>query len=414
MPRNLEADEAQHGHFNDGYSPYRESLDSADSGHDLSPNVAIKHPPPSPLGQLSNALQTPQLSSHHPPRRLDSNSYASGFPQLRSSPQICPSSSSTRPEAAPPPSGDAIPTADVHGSVKSDNVPESDETGEKVMLVGGNYVLELQMPTKLLAESRFDADREFKTMRYSAATCDPNDYEESGFRLRQVDDEYNLPHRRTELFIVMTMYNEDERMFCGTMAAIVRNIEYLCKQSDWEGGSESGWEKVVVCIVADGRSKIPERTLNAIAAIGAYQKGSFAQSEVQTKPVTAHIYESTIQSYIPLTSEGHLAEKNQQSAVPVQVIFCLKEKNQKKLNSHRWFFNAFGKLLEPEVCVLLDVGTIPEDQAIYHMWKAFRNNANIGGACGEIIASRKAHKWSPLVSAQYFEYKISNILDKAL
>ena len=26
--------------------------------------------------------------------------------------------------------------------------------------------------------------------------------------------------------------------------------------------------------------------------------------------------------------------------VPVQVIFCLKEKNQKKINSHRWFFNV--------------------------------------------------------------------------
>lgn len=241
----------------------------------------------------------------------------------------------------------------MHGSVKSDNVPESDETGEKVMLVGGNYVLELQMPTKLLAESRFDADREFKTMRYSAATCDPNDYEESGFRLRQVDDEYNLPHRRTELFIVMTMYNEDERMFCGTMAAIVRNIEYLCKQSDWEGGSESGWEKVVVCIVADGRSKIPERTLNAIAAIGAYQKGSFAQVSCvchrlprrrsriylrarSKRSPSRHTsmnprFRVTVSQFVldhpnsryspfyavPLTSEGHLAEKNQQSAVPV-------------------------------------------------------------------------------------------------
>lgn len=31
----------------------------------------------------------------------------------------------------------------------------------------------------------------------------------------------------------------------------------------------------------------------------------------------------------------------------MQVIFCLKEQNKKKLNSHRWFFNAFGPLIQP-------------------------------------------------------------------
>ena len=72
--------------------------------------------------------------------------------------------------------------------------------------------------------------------------------------------------------------------------------------------------------------------------------------------------------------------------MPVQIIFCLKEKNQKKINSHRWFFNAFGPILEPNVCVLLDVGTMPGPTSIYHLWKAFDINSNVGGACGEIVA----------------------------
>lgn len=39
--------------------------------------------------------------------------------------------------------------------------------------------------------------------------------------------------------------------------------------------------------------------------------------------------------------------------MPVQMIFCLKEKNAKKINSHRWFFNAFGPVLQPNIwCVL--------------------------------------------------------------
>ena len=95
--------------------------------------------------------------------------------------------------------------------------------------------------------------------------------------------------------------------------------------------------------------------------------------------------------------------------VPVQVLFCLKEKNAKKLNSHRWFFNAFSPLLNPNVCVLLDVGTRPGGKSIYHLWKAFDHNSSIGGACGEIKAM-KGKAWSallnPLVAAQNFEYKV--------
>jgi len=95
--------------------------------------------------------------------------------------------------------------------------------------------------------------------------------------------------------------------------------------------------------------------------------------------------------------------------VPVQVLFCLKEKNAKKLNSHRWFFNAFSPLLNPNVCVLLDVGTRPGGKSIYHLWKAFDHNSSVGGACGEIKAM-KGRAWrallNPLVAAQNFEYKV--------
>ena len=83
--------------------------------------------------------------------------------------------------------------------------------------------------------------------------------------------------------------------------------------------------------------------------------------------------------------------------VPVQIIFVLKAKNQKKINSHRWFFNAFGPLLQPNVCVLLDVGTRPGNKSIYHLWKAFDVNSNVAGACGE-IAVYKGKRWLGLLN----------------
>lgn len=126
------------------------------------------------------------------------------------------------------------------------------------------------------------------------------------------------------------------------------------------------------------------------------------------KPVTAHIYEYTTQISIDPEMKFKGAEKG---LVPVQILFCLKEKNQKKINSHRWFFNAFGPVLQPNVCVLLDVGTQPGVSSIYRLWKSFDVNSNVGGACGEIVALKGkllSNLLNPLVAAQNFEYKMSS------
>lgn len=289
-------------------------------------------------------------------------------------------------------------------------VPRRYKTIKKVELFHGNFVLDSAVPTKLLNMCAERNEREFTHMRYSAATCDPNDFKDSGFTLRQVHYD---PPRRTELFIVMTMYNEDEELFCRTMHGVLKNVAHLCKRDRSKTWGEGGWKKVVVCIVSDGRGKINSRTLSVIATMGVYQDG-VAKNIVNGKPVTAHIYEYTVQ--VSVTPSMKI-EGKERGIVPVQVIFCLKEKNQKKINSHRWFFNAFGPILQPNVCVLLDVGTMPGPTSIYHLWKAFDINSNVGGACGEIVALKGKYGQNlinPLVAAQNFEYKMSNILDKPL
>ncbi|KAG5730212.1 Chitin synthase 4 [Termitomyces sp. T112] len=474
MSRYFEADEAQHGHYNDGYNPYNQQVHFDNRVND-------PFNPPSQHSQFTNPYVEPfEGSILQPPPPPPINTYT-GTPGPFSRPSPSPAPTHLSPPPPPPPSvsfasnpfqtpgpppppplsttplshgvyrtpygheddhadQDRIDTGDIpllrrDPSQASSfqhvdpNVPDDDEsvnnirygripqrvprrykTIKKVELFHGNFVLDSEVPTKLLDMGTQRNSREFTHMRYSAATCDPNDFKDSGFTLRQVHYD---PPRRTELFIVMTMYNEDDELFCRTMHGVMKNVAHLCKRERSKTWGKDGWKKVVVCIVSDGRAKINSRTLSVIAAMGAYQEG-VAKNEVNKMPVTAHIYEYTTQISITPSLKIEGPEKD---VVPVQIIFCLKEKNQKKINSHRWFFNAFGPLLQPNVCVLLDVGTQPGPTSIYHLWKAFDINSNVGGACGEIVAMKGKwgrHLINPLVAAQNFEYKMSNILDKPL
>lgn len=118
------------------------------------------------------------------------------------------------------------------------------------------------------------------------------------------------------------------------------------------------------------------------------------KNSVQDKPVQAHVFEYTTSFALTPDMRFKFPDKG---VVPTQIIFCLKEKNARKINSHRWFFNAFAKVLEPKVCILLDVGTRPHVKALYHLWKAFDTNSNVGGACGE-LATYKGKAWRNLLN----------------
>ncbi|CAG8647732.1 6099_t:CDS:2, partial [Cetraspora pellucida] len=200
--------------------------------------------------------------------------------------------------------------------------------------------------------------------------------------------------------------NELARTFHG----IAKNIASLCARGSrtW---NEDSWKKIVVCIVSDGRKKFKQSCLAYLTVLGVYQEG-IAIKSIDDVKVKAHIFEYTTQISINHNWKMMTADDG---IVPIQVLFCHKEKNAKKINSHRWFFNAFGPVLDPKICVLIDVGTRPRENSIYNLWKTFSTHPNVAGICGEIVAMTSWFKLlNPIVGAQYFEYKMSNILDKPL
>ena len=104
----------------------------------------------------------------------------------------------------PNPLSTDVPEAPVEtrhfGPAPVGRVARRHKTTKRVPLTNGNLVLDLPVPPKLVLP-RTGHPEVMKT-RYTAVTCDPDDFEKNGHFLRQ-----NQTNRRTELFVCITMYN---------------------------------------------------------------------------------------------------------------------------------------------------------------------------------------------------------------
>ncbi|KAJ3287964.1 Chitin synthase, class 1 [Rhizoclosmatium sp. JEL0117] len=283
-----------------------------------------------------------------------------------------------------------------------------------VILPGGKFVVEHPVSSEYMALVKEKEGKEFTHLRYTAVTTDPNDFV-GRYSLRQ-----KAYGRKTRIAVVCTMYNEDQTLFSRTLAAVMDNIAYLCSGTH-QGWNESSWQEIVVVVVSDGAAQVNHDTLHVLSIMGIYNHG-IPHASVNGVPTRAHLFEFTTQVRVDRHLNAHFSGSQPQTfldrpAMPMQMIFLLKEKNAKKINSHRWFFNAVCEELDPEVCILVDVGTKPSRKSFYHLYRAFERDQNVAGACGEITVD--LGRWgenllNPLVAVQNFEYKMSNILDKPL
>lgn len=179
----------------------------------------------------------------------------------------------------------------------------------------GNFVIEVPVPH--MVEKTSSDSPHSKKLRYTAIVGDPNDFQSGGYTLRQSD-----AGNQTEIFIVVTMYNEDQNLFLKTWKSLQRNIFYLCSKRNSKTWGANGWQKIVVCIVSDGRAKINSKTLAVLGLLGVYQDG-LIKTSIEDKPVTGHLFEYT--TYVEL-NDNYEKYRPSFAVYPVQVMFLLKEK----------------------------------------------------------------------------------------
>jgi chitin synthase len=124
------------------------------------------------------------------------------------------------------------------------------KTVKEVQLFNGNLVLDCPIPPRLLNQvphAKPPERDEFTHMRYSAATCDPADFYTERFTLRQ---RLFQKARPTELFIVITMYNEEDELFARTMSGVIKNIEFMNRRTSSKKWCKEACKKIVLCIVS--------------------------------------------------------------------------------------------------------------------------------------------------------------------
>lgn len=70
----------------------------------------------------------------------------------------------------------------------------------------------------------------------------------------------------------------------------------------------------------------------------------------------------------------------------INFFFCIKHLNSGKIASHQIFFQGFCSYLEPEQCMMIDIGTIPMRGSISNlmMYMDLPWNRHCGGCAGEI------------------------------
>ncbi|KAL8857993.1 MAG: hypothetical protein Q9178_005453 [Gyalolechia marmorata] len=292
----------------------------------------------------------------------------------------------------------------------------------RVQLLKG-HVLSVDYPAPSVIENSVEekyrddpaGTEEFTHLRYTAATCDADDFTLSnGYNLRPA-----MYNRHTELIIAITYYNESKSMLSRTLHGVMRNIRDITnlKSSEFWNKGAPAWQKVVVCLICDGIDSLDKNVLDVLATIGVYQD-QVMRKDVNGKDSVAHIFEYTTQLSVTANQQLVRPLADGPSVIPpVQMLLCIKQHNSKKINSHRWLFNAFGRILNPNVVISIDAGTEPSTRSILALWQAFYNDHNLGGASGEVramLGPRYNQLRNVFVASQNFEYKVNMMLDKPL
>ena len=195
-----------------------------------------------------------------------------------------------------------------------------------------------------------------------------------------------------KILICVTMYNEDSFALQQTLKAICINADKL-----QVAGLLSS--NVGVVLIQDGIDKLHPKMDDFGKSLNLFNTELIKKNQQDT----FHCFASKL-TYAKSPTEFY---------PPIHLITGIKQSNKGKLDSHRWFFKCICQHVDPKYCVLIDCGTIPQDDAIFYLIEELETKEDVGGTCGEIRVQDPMY-CHLIETAQDIEYRVYHFMDKSL
>jgi chitin synthase len=207
-----------------------------------------------------------------------------------------------------------------------------------------------------------------------------------------------------EILFGITAYNEPGTALLVSLAGVKQNLDYLVQV-----GKRSLAQQITLCLIFDGRDRIspsalkllealeilPSEPMESISGVQIFEsclKLDRIQQLMALEMATERSDNPWLEVYQTAQLENRLPDRAQ-SLESIRVLVCMKDKNVGKLNSHWWFFQVFSTYLQPNYCIQMDVGCVPQAGNVHDLWKFLEQNPDVGGAAGSLLVPEPDAPW---------------------
>jgi len=166
--------------------------------------------------------------------------------------------------------------------------------------------------------------------------------------------------------VCLTAYNEKIDSYKISLQSLFKSAQYYIQQD-----KEVGAKDLIICIMVDGMDTMDPLFAEYAKNLGIYDPYSLDLN------AEYHLFEALIPHHIINSKTALNDARNSNDPTLQKVVLFIKNKNHGKLHSHKCFFEIICNLYTPEYFLQIDVGTSPEESAIYLMWKHLDENQNI-------------------------------------
>lgn len=199
----------------------------------------------------------------------------------------------------------------------------------------------------------------------------------------------------------LTAYNEPLSEYLTSLDSLAMCAEYFRNK-----GEERVSREMVICIIVDGLEKMSSEFAEWATQLGIFQP------ELLDNEASFHLFESQVPRSRLLRKESCLTKDEPCVRDSLQrVIVFAKSENRGKLDSHQCFFERICGLYSAKYFVQIDVGTSPNENALYYMWAELQDKPNVAATAARSLLPYPDSQFNLLEMWQYCDIAVERVIN---